>query len=77
MIAAISLTGAQSSLATKIMTEMGDEMKRAAVFAEALALKKNTLDKGVPSLRVLLGACPFPTRRSEGGSQRPPLHAHN
>lgn len=42
---ALSLTGPQASLVSKILGEMGDSEKRAATFAEALAVKQETSKK--------------------------------
>jgi TP901 family phage tail tape measure protein len=48
--AAVSLTGEQSELATKIIRQMGEDTSRSAVFAEALAIKQATLEKAFARL---------------------------
>jgi len=54
--AALSLTGQQGELFTKITKEMADEAKRAAAFDEALKTKKETLEKATNKAKRALEA---------------------
>lgn len=47
----LSLTGAQAGTVSLILKGLGDEEKRAADFASALALKQETLDKATERLK--------------------------